>query len=87
MGGEATFILYQGLHCPCVLVFQLSATFQNVLLKLDSVRNDINSMRTAVEQRGVVALPCGILDNRRSAKGKVELLPQHPGSEIFVANR
>jgi hypothetical protein len=29
----------------------------------------------------------GILDNRRSAKDKVELLPQHPGSEIFVANR
>jgi hypothetical protein len=44
-------------------------------------------MRTAVEQRGVAALPCEILDNRRSAKDRVELLPQHPGSEIFVANR
>jgi len=58
-----------------------------VLLNLDNVRKDINSMRTAVEQRGVAALPCGILDNRRSAKDRVELLPQHPGSEIFVANR
>ena len=58
-----------------------------VLLNLDNVRKDINSMRAAVEQRGVLALPCGILDNRRSAKCKVELLPQHAGSEIFVANR
>jgi len=44
-------------------------------------------MRAAVELKGVAALQCGILDNRRSAKDKVELLPQHPGSEIFVANR
>jgi hypothetical protein len=44
-------------------------------------------MRAAVELRGVAALQCGILDNRRSAKDKVELLPQHPGSELFVANR
>ena len=58
-----------------------------ILLNLDNVRKDINSMRTAVEQRGVVALPCGILDNRRSAKGKVELLPQHPGSEIAIRRK
>ena len=91
VGGETILMLYQELHCPCVLVFELSAIFQRdlsyVLLNLDNVRKDINSMRAAVEQRGVLALPCGIIDNRRSAKDKVELLPQHPGSEIFVANR
>ena len=38
-----------------------------VLLNLANIRKDINSIRAAVEQKGVVALPCGILDNRRSA--------------------
>ena len=70
-------------HFPAVIDISERLT----LLNLDNARKAINSMRAAVEQRGVAALQCGILDNRRSAKDKVELLSQHPGSEIFVANR
>jgi hypothetical protein len=52
-----------------------------------ALRQQLNSIRGTVEQRGVTALPCGIQDDRRSIKDKVELLPRYPGSQIFVANR
>ncbi len=51
------------------------------------IRQKINSIRAAVEQRGVTALPLDIQDSRRSYADKVGLLSKHPGDEIFVANR
>ena len=58
-----------------------------VLRDFNALRQQLNSIRGAVEQRGVTALPCGIQDDRRSVKDKVELLPRYPGSQIVVANR
>jgi len=56
-----------------------------VLLKLDNIHKDINSMRAAVEQRCCLFLRN--IDMRRRAKDKVELLPQHPGSEIAIRRK